>query len=48
MNRREFLAAIAAAGLTPSKGTSATAFPVRYRRPNPYDAVLRFLEPGSD
>jgi tetratricopeptide (TPR) repeat protein len=48
MNRREFLAAVAAAGLTPSTATSATAFPVRYRRPNPYDAVLRFIEPGSD
>jgi tetratricopeptide (TPR) repeat protein len=48
MKRREFLAAIAAAGLTPSTGTAAKAFPVSYKRPNPYDAVLRFVDPGSD
>ncbi len=48
MTRREFIAAAAAAGLTPSKGSAATPFPVRYAKPNPYDAVLRYVEPGSD
>jgi tetratricopeptide (TPR) repeat protein len=48
MTRREFIAAAAAAGLTPSKGSAATPFPVHYAKPNPYDAVLRHVEPGSD
>jgi FimV-like protein len=47
MTRREFIAAIAA-GLLQSKSAQATAFPIHYARPNPYDAVLRFIEPGSD
>ncbi|MDE3197546.1 MAG: VCBS repeat-containing protein [Acidobacteriota bacterium] len=48
MTRREFVAAVAAAGLTPSKSVAAVPFPVRYAKPNPYDGVLRFVEPGSD
>ena len=46
MTRREFIAAVSAAGLVPSK--ASTPFPVHYARPNPYDAVLRFVDPGSD
>ena len=48
MRRREFLAAVAAAGLTPARTTASTPFPVHYKRPNPFDAVLRYVEPGSD
>jgi tetratricopeptide (TPR) repeat protein len=48
MKRREFLAAVAAAGLTPARATGATAFPVHYKRANPFDAVLRYAEPGTD
>ena len=48
MTRREFAAAIAAAGLVPSRGIQGAEFPVRYARANPFDAALRFLEPGSD
>jgi FimV-like protein len=48
MNRRDFLKAIAAAGLAPSNTNAATPFPVHYRRANPFDSVLRYVEPGSD
>ena len=48
MTRRDFIAAAAAAGLAPRRGSSATPFPVHYAKPNPYDSVLRYLEPGSD
>lgn len=48
MTRREFIAAVSAAGLVPSRAFASTPFPVRYARPNPYDAVLRYVEPGSD
>jgi len=44
MTRREFMAAVSAAGLLPSKGSAATPFPVHYAQPNPYDAVLRYVE----
>ncbi len=46
MTRREFIVAVSAAGLVPSK--ASTPFPVHYAKPNPYDAVLRFVDPGSD
>ncbi len=46
MTRREFMAAVSVAGLLPSR--ASTPFSVRYARPNPYDAVLRYIEPGSD
>jgi tetratricopeptide (TPR) repeat protein len=48
MRRREFIGAIAAAGLLPSRRAGAAPFPVRFAKPNPFDAVLRFTEPGSD
>ncbi len=48
MTRRAFIAAVSAAGLRPSKASSSTPFPVHYAKPNPYDAVLRYVEPGSD
>ncbi len=48
MNRREFMAAIAAAGLTPSRAPAAISFPVHYKRPNPFDAVLRYVDAGTD
>ena len=48
MTRREFAAAIAAVGLMRSRDAKAAAFPVRYARANPYDAAVRFVEPGSD
>jgi len=48
MNRRDFLAALAAAGLTPSRAAAALPFPVHYKRANPFDAVLRYVEPGLD
>jgi hypothetical protein len=48
MTRRDFLAAVSAAGLLPSKASSSTPFPVHYAKPNPYDAVLRYVEAGSD
>src|SRR5580704_9630729 len=46
MKRREFIAAVTAAGLFRSK--AATPFPVHYAKPNPYDALLRYIDPGTD
>ncbi len=48
MNRREFIAAIGALGLLPSRARAAVEFPVHFAHANPYDAALRYLEPGSD
>ena len=48
MTRREFMAAISAAGLAESKVSASTPFPVHYAKPNPYDAVVKYVEPGSD
>ncbi len=48
MTRREFIAAVGAAGLMPSQASAATPFPVHYAKPNPYAAALRFVEPGND
>ena len=48
MTRRDFIAAIGAAGLVASSAPAATPFPVHYAKPNPFDAVLRFVEPGTD
>jgi tetratricopeptide (TPR) repeat protein len=48
MTRRDFLTAIGAAGLVASKGSASTPFSVHYAKPNPYDAVLRYVNPGTD
>jgi Flp pilus assembly protein TadD len=48
MTRREFIAAVSAAGLLPSKSSASTPFPVHFAKPNPYDALLRYVDPGSD
>ena len=48
MTRREFMAAMSAAGLLPWKATASVPFPVHYAKANPYDAVLRYVDPGSD
>ena len=48
MTRRDFLAAVSIAGALPWRSTAAVPFPVRFARPNPYDALLRYVEPGSD
>ena len=48
MTRREFIAAVSAAGLLPSKASASTPFPVHYAKANPYDALLRYIDPGSD
>ena len=48
MTRREFLAAATVAGALPWRSSASTPFPVHYAKPNPYDAVLRYVEPGSD
>ena len=47
MTRREFIAAVSAAGLRPSRAPAATPFPVHYAKPNPYDAVLRYVRSGQ-
>ncbi len=48
MTRREFMAAMSAAGLLPLRSSASTPFAVHYAKPNPYDAVLRYVDPGSD
>jgi tetratricopeptide (TPR) repeat protein len=48
MTRRDFIAAVTAAGLLSSKSKASTPFPVHYAKPNPYEAVLRYLDPGTD
>jgi tetratricopeptide (TPR) repeat protein len=48
MTRRDFIAAATAAGVISFKSKAATPFPVHYAKPNPYDAVLRYVDPGSD
>ena len=48
MTRREFVAAVSAAGLRPSTASASAPFPVRYARPAPYNAALKFIDPGSD
>lgn len=48
MTRREFAAAMAAAGLGFAAPAAGAPFPVKYRRANPFDATLRFAEPGGD
>jgi tetratricopeptide (TPR) repeat protein len=45
MTRRELLASFAAAALAPA---SAAPFPVRFRKPAPYETLAAFLEPGRD
>jgi tetratricopeptide (TPR) repeat protein len=47
MTRREFIAAVSAAGLAESKA-AGKPFPVHYAKANPYDAVLRYVDPASD
>jgi tetratricopeptide (TPR) repeat protein len=49
MTRREFMAAVAAAAFVPARRAgAATVFPVHFRRANPYDSALQYLNPGSD
>ena len=43
MTRREFVAAVGAVGLVSSRASASKPFPVHYARPNPYDAVLRYV-----
>ncbi len=48
MTRREFAAAIAAAGLLPSRSVQAAPFEVHFRKPNPFDPLLKLAVPGTD
>ncbi len=48
IGRREFLAALASLGLFPARGSSAVPYPVRFRKPNPYDSVLAHVDAGTD
>ncbi len=48
MNRREFLAACAAAGVFASKGHAHSPFPVKFRQQPPWAPLVAFAEPGLD
>lgn len=56
VTRRRFLEAIASAGLAwslpqraaPAPLAAPAAYPVRFKKSNPWDALLPFLEPGHD
>jgi tetratricopeptide (TPR) repeat protein len=48
IERREFLAALAALGLLPFRGSGAIHYAAHFRRPNPFDAALAHIDPGSD
>ncbi|HEY3440737.1 MAG TPA: FG-GAP-like repeat-containing protein [Paludibaculum sp.] len=48
MKRREFLASIAGAGFSASRGRAFAPYPVKFRLPPPYAASMQFVEPGLD
>ena len=48
LNRRHFLALIAALRTSVRNAWAATAFPVRFPKPSPFEALRKFIEPGSD
>jgi tetratricopeptide (TPR) repeat protein len=48
MNRRQFIGSIAAAGVLQPRHCRADPFPVRFRKPSPYDNLLPYIQPGND
>jgi len=48
IERREFLAALASLGLLPSRSAASIRYAAHFRKPNPFDAALARIEPGSD
>src|SRR4051794_20070071 len=48
MNRREFLAAVAAAGSFRQRAHAAAPIPIAYRQEPPYAAAMRMATAGSD
>ena len=49
MNRRQFMAAVAAGGLTTFRSPAATPFTgLHYARKSPYDELIQYVEPGLD
>ena len=48
MNRRQFIGSLAAAPLLWPRHAVGAAFPVHFRRTSPYQALARFIAPGSD
>jgi hypothetical protein len=48
VNRRDFLATLAAGGLFASRAHAHTPFPVKFRQQPPYAGALAFVEPGLD
>ena len=48
IGRREFLAALAALGLVPSRSAGSIRYAAHFRKPNPFDAALAHIEAGTD
>jgi tetratricopeptide (TPR) repeat protein len=46
--RRDFLTSLGALAWSPPKALLAAEFPVRFRKPNPYESLLPLVEPGQD
>ncbi len=48
MQRREFLAALAASGFLPSRGHAGAPLPKKFRHQPPYASLFKYVEPGLD
>ena len=46
--RRDFLAALLATGFVPPALPGSTKYPVHFRKPNPYEALVPFTDPSAD
>jgi tetratricopeptide (TPR) repeat protein len=48
IGRREFLAALACTGIPAKRLSGANPYPIRFRKPGPYESVLGHVEAGTD
>ena len=48
MDRRRFIASLAATAFLRPRHVSAAPFPVRFRKTSPYESLSRYILPGSD
>ena len=48
MNRRHFLGILAAPAIIHPRHCTAAPFPVRFRKPAPYESLARYIGPDAD